>query len=109
MEERQNIIANDIQHFSESLTAARTKHIELDIHFVREKVAVGDVRVLHVPTGQQFVDIMTKGLPSSVFQEFRSSFGISPTDATTAGGCWRREHVVPGDPLHDPLSVDHGG
>jgi hypothetical protein len=39
----------------------RTKHIELDIHFVREKVAVGDVRVLHVPTGQQFADIMTKG------------------------------------------------
>ena len=64
----------------------RTKHIELDIHFVREKVAVGDVRVLHVPTGQQFADIMTKGLPSSVFQEFRSSLGISPTDATTAGG-----------------------
>ena len=87
----------------------RTKHIELDIHFVREKVAVGDVRVLHVPTGQQFADIMTKGLPSSVFQEFRSSFGISPTDATTAGGCWRRDHVVPGNPLHDPLSVDHGG
>jgi len=39
----------------------RTKHIELDIHFVHEKVAVGDVRVLHVPTGQQFADIMMKG------------------------------------------------
>lgn len=41
----------------------RTKHIELDIHFVREKVALGHVRVLHVPTSQQFADIMTKGLP----------------------------------------------
>ena len=28
----------------------RTKHIELDIHFVREKVARGQVRVLHVPS-----------------------------------------------------------
>ncbi|XP_066351481.1 uncharacterized mitochondrial protein AtMg00810-like [Miscanthus floridulus] len=27
----------------------RTKHIEIDIHFVREKVALGEVRVLHVP------------------------------------------------------------
>ncbi|GKD70521.1 copia protein [Tanacetum coccineum] len=27
-----------------------TKHIEMDIHFVREKVARGQVRVLHVPT-----------------------------------------------------------
>jgi hypothetical protein len=36
----------------------RTKHIELDIHFVREKVAIGDVRVLHVPTSQQFADVI---------------------------------------------------
>jgi hypothetical protein len=26
------------------------KHIEIDIHFVREKVALGQVRVLHVPS-----------------------------------------------------------
>ena len=55
----------------------RTKHIELDIHFVREKVAIGEVRILHVPTGEQFADIMTKGLPTLVFQEFRSSLGAS--------------------------------
>jgi hypothetical protein len=27
----------------------RTKHIEIDLHFVRERVAIGDVRVLYVP------------------------------------------------------------
>ena len=46
----------------------RTKHIELDVHFVREKVTVGQCRVLHVPTTQQFADVMTKGLPTSTFQ-----------------------------------------
>jgi hypothetical protein len=40
-----------------------TKHIEIDIHFVREKVALGQVRVLHVPSTHQFPDFMTKGLP----------------------------------------------
>ena len=40
----------------------RTKHIEIDIHFVREKVALGQVRVLHVPSSHQFANIMTKGL-----------------------------------------------
>jgi hypothetical protein len=30
----------------------RTKHIELDIHFVREKVALGCVRVLQIPSAQ---------------------------------------------------------
>jgi hypothetical protein len=28
----------------------RTKYVEIDFHFVRKRVVVGDVRVLHVPT-----------------------------------------------------------
>jgi hypothetical protein len=54
----------------------RTKHVEIDLHFVREKVAIGQVRILHVPTTSQFTDVFTKGLPSSVFEEFRSSLNI---------------------------------
>jgi hypothetical protein len=53
-----------------------TKHVEIDLHFVRERVAVKDVRVLHVPMTSQFADIFTKGLPSSVFSEFQSSLNI---------------------------------
>jgi hypothetical protein len=48
----------------------RTKYIELDIHFVREKVALGALHVLHVPSNSQFADIFTKGLPSALFTEF---------------------------------------
>ena len=67
----------------------RTKHIELDIHFVRERVAFGEFRVLHVPTDQQFADVMTKGLSTKVFEQFRSSLCVRPrSDVQTAGGCW---------------------
>ncbi|WVZ90303.1 LOW QUALITY PROTEIN: hypothetical protein U9M48_036613, partial [Paspalum notatum var. saurae] len=62
----------------------RTKHIEIDIHFVREKVALGQVRVLHVPSSHQFADIMTKGLPVQLFTEFRSSLCVCDPPAATA-------------------------
>ena len=60
---------NPVQH-------QRTKHIEMDIHFVREKVARGQVRVLHVPTRFQIADIFTKGLPLVLFDDFRASLSI---------------------------------
>jgi hypothetical protein len=60
---------NPVQH-------QRTKHVEIDLHFVRENVAIGQVCVLHVPTTSQFTDIFMKGLPSSVFNEFWSSLNI---------------------------------
>jgi len=68
----------------------RTKHIELDVHFVWEKVAVGQVKVLHVPATQQFADIMTKGLPTASFQEFRNSLCVAGNDAHTEGGVSER-------------------
>ena len=62
--------------------------MELDIHFVREKVAIDEVKVLHVPTSLQYADIFTKGLPTTLFEQFRSSLTILPYDASTAGG-WK--------------------
>nr|XP_040246043.1 indole-3-glycerol phosphate lyase, chloroplastic-like [Aegilops tauschii subsp. strangulata] len=54
----------------------RTKHIEIDIHFVREKLALGEVRVPHVPTSAQYADIFTKGLPSAAFIDIQSSLNV---------------------------------
>lgn len=60
---------NPIQH-------QRTKHIEIDVHFVREKVKLGQVKVLHVPSSLQYAKIFTKGLSTKLFREFRSSLTV---------------------------------
>jgi hypothetical protein len=70
---------NPVQH-------QRIKHVEIDLHFVQERVAIRVFRVLHVPTTLQFADVFTKGLPSSVFIDFRSSLNVRSTDVPTAGG-----------------------
>nr|GEX81114.1 NBS-containing resistance-like protein [Tanacetum cinerariifolium] len=69
---------NPIQH-------QHTKHIEMDIHFVRENVARGEVRVLHVPSRYQIVDIFTKGLPRILFDDFRDSLSVRPPLTSSAG------------------------
>ncbi|GKC66682.1 ribonuclease H-like domain-containing protein [Tanacetum coccineum] len=46
-----------------------------------------NVRVLHVPFRYQYADIYTKGLPSTLFEEFRTSLSVRPSLDQTAGEC----------------------
>lgn len=73
--------SNHVQH-------QRTKHIEIDLHFVCDKVAIGQVRVLHMPFASQYVDIFTKILPSTLFLDFRSRLNVRASNPNrTARGC----------------------
>ena len=46
---------------------SKTKHIEVDIHFIREKVANKVLEVRYVPTELQKADLFTKALSASHF------------------------------------------
>lgn len=54
------LAANPVYH-------ARTKHIELDIHFVRDKVLTKELEVKYVPSSDQIANLLTKGVTHSKF------------------------------------------
>ncbi|KAJ0544914.1 putative RNA-directed DNA polymerase [Helianthus annuus] len=56
---------------------ARTKHVEVDYHFVREQVSQGKLNVKFISTGDQIADIFTKPLPSEKFNFLRSKLQIA--------------------------------
>lgn len=66
--------------FYNSALHARTKHVELDVHFVRERIVVGNMNIQHVPTAIQIADTHTKPLGTTVFQELRSKLKVAHVD-----------------------------
>jgi len=54
----------------------RTKHIEIDCHFTRDKVLEGLLQLHYLPTSSQLADILTKVLPGPHFQELLSKLGM---------------------------------
>jgi len=56
----------------------RIKHVEIDLHLVRDRVALGHIKVIHIPSAIQFADVFTKGLPGPLFEGFRASLHVQP-------------------------------
>ncbi|KAD6454826.1 hypothetical protein E3N88_09532 [Mikania micrantha] len=57
---------------------ARTKHVEIDFHFVREKVAQRKLMVQFISTHDQIADIFTKPLPKERFLVLKSKLRVDP-------------------------------
>ncbi|KAH9752513.1 retrovirus-related pol polyprotein from transposon RE1 [Citrus sinensis] len=55
---------------------SRTKHIEIDVHFIRDKVLSGDLKICYVPSEDQIADILTKPLSSPQFNYLRDKLNV---------------------------------
>ncbi|KAK4268262.1 hypothetical protein QN277_024943 [Acacia crassicarpa] len=55
---------------------SKTKHVEIDIHFLREKVATGHLQIGYVPSSEQVADVLTKPLGKSMFLPFRDRLNV---------------------------------
>ncbi|KAE8691720.1 Detected protein of unknown function [Hibiscus syriacus] len=67
---------------------ARTKHVEVHYHFVREKVLQEEIEMRQIKTDEQIVDLFTKSLSVGKFEHFRRQHGvIQRMEANIEGEC----------------------
>lgn len=74
-----SIAANPVLH-------KRTIHIEVDGHFIREKVASGVITPSHIPSSSQLADVCTKVLPINQQTHLLCKMGVRSTAPLSSWG-----------------------
>ena len=73
-----NISENLVQH-------DRTKHVEVDRHFIKEKLEDEIIRLPHVRSEDQLADILTKAVGALYFEKVLCKLGVGdPTNQLEA-------------------------
>ena len=58
------------------VTSARSKHIDVIYHFVRERVARDEIEFLYVPIAEMVADSLTKAVPEDKAVFCRTRMGV---------------------------------
>ncbi|XP_062103555.1 uncharacterized mitochondrial protein AtMg00810-like [Humulus lupulus] len=73
------LAANPIYH-------ARTKHIEMDVHLVRDKVLKKELEITYIPSHDQIADCLTKSLTHHRFHFLSDKLGVVETPLSLRRG-----------------------
>ena len=55
---------------------AKTKHVDVQLHFIRDHVEKGTINVEYCPTENMLADLMTKGLPHERHKRLLGLMGV---------------------------------
>ena len=64
---------------------ARTKHIEIQYHYVRERVLAGDLRLEYCPTAENAADIFTKAVSQKTLVPLLRLLGVQSASGAERG------------------------
>ena len=65
---------------------SRSKHLEIDFHYVRDQVSINMLQVKYLSSDDQLADVLTKPLMKSRFHHLKTKLNIIPYDDQFAGG-----------------------
>jgi hypothetical protein len=65
---------------------ARTKHVEINFHFVRDRIADKSLEILFIPSSDQLTDVLTKPLVSTRFQRLCFKLNVRSPPLTLQKG-----------------------
>ena len=82
-----SISHNPVQH-------DKTKHIEVDRHFIKEKIEKRIICMTYIPTNEQLADIFTKGLQKSSFEDFICKLDMINIYDPTWEGVWKSRMIL---------------
>jgi hypothetical protein len=61
---------------------AHTKHVEVNYHFIQDRVAKKEIQIRFISSRDQLVDVFTEPLPTSSFTAFRFKLRVDPPHST---------------------------
>nr|GEW25231.1 putative copia-type protein [Tanacetum cinerariifolium] len=78
------ISKNHVQH-------DRTKHVEVDRHFIKEKLEAGIIELPFVKSSNQLADILTNAVGTDMFHKCLSKLNFENPTIQLEGECWKRK------------------
>ena len=61
----------------------QTKHVEVDRHFIKEKIEQGEICMTSVSSKSQIADVLTKGIPREDIENYVDKLGMIDIYAPT--------------------------
>ena len=73
---------NAAVHIAEdSIWHSNTKHFRVKLHYIRDQVRTGELKILQVPSVDNITDILTKSLNCSIFEHLCLNLGLRTAEA----------------------------